>query len=113
MQQPTRSDVRWEWISEGFNLYSAQWQNWIVLALIALVIFAVVVTPFYVLIFGAEFAAGDVLVPARRSGLDPVRDRHLRALPGSDDRVRRLRQGRLDRLPLRDPRRLPVHPGLP
>ncbi|MBS1811568.1 MAG: hypothetical protein JST84_25630 [Acidobacteria bacterium] len=57
MQQPTKSDVRWEWISEGFNLYSAQWQNWIVLALIALVIFGVVVTPFYVLIFGAEFAA--------------------------------------------------------
>lgn len=57
MEQPTRSDVRWEWISEGLNLYTQQWQNWIVLALIALVIFAVVSIPFYVVIFGAELAA--------------------------------------------------------
>lgn len=57
MEQPTRSDVRWEWISEGFNLYTQQWQNWLVLALIAIVIFAVVSIPFYVVIFGAELAA--------------------------------------------------------
>lgn len=57
MEQPTRSDVRWEWISEGFNLYSQQWQNWLLLALIALVTFAVVAIPFYVVIFGAELAA--------------------------------------------------------
>lgn len=57
MQQPTRADVRWEWIGEGWELFTKQWQNWIVMALIAAVAVIVVMIPFYVLQFGAEIAA--------------------------------------------------------
>ena len=57
MQQESRSNVRWEWIGEGWELFTKQWQNWIVLALIAAVVVIAVMIPFYVLIFGAQFAA--------------------------------------------------------
>lgn len=57
MQQETRSDVRWEWIGQGWELFIKQWQNWIVMALVAAGIFIVISIPFYIFIFGAEFAA--------------------------------------------------------
>ena len=57
MQQQTNSEVRWEWIGQGWELFIKQWQNWVVMALVAAVVFIVISIPFYAFIFGAEFAA--------------------------------------------------------
>lgn len=58
MQQPTRSEVRWEWIGQGWELFTAQWQNWVVVALVAFVIIAVIGGPLYFLMIGSSILAG-------------------------------------------------------
>ena len=54
MQQPTRrADVRWEWISEGWEMYSKQMGNWLLISLVVFLISMIPVIPIYIFVFAA------------------------------------------------------------
>jgi hypothetical protein len=53
MQQPRRADVRWEWIGEGWEMYSKQMGNWLLISLVAFLISLIPIIPIYIFIFAA------------------------------------------------------------
>jgi uncharacterized membrane protein len=57
MQQPRNLNVRWEWIGQGWEMINKQLGNWILITLVAGVIYFISQLPFY--IFGGllEFAS--------------------------------------------------------
>lgn len=57
MQTNEPATVRWgEWIGEGWQMFANQWQGWLLLMLVFVVIMAVPLVPLYILIFAAQFA---------------------------------------------------------
>ncbi|HEX4945569.1 MAG TPA: hypothetical protein VFZ34_02745, partial [Blastocatellia bacterium] len=53
MQQPRRVDVRWEWINQGWEMYSQQMANWTLIALVALLIMLIPFVPIYIFLFAS------------------------------------------------------------
>jgi hypothetical protein len=51
MQQPRRVEVRWEWINQGWEMFQSQMANWIVIALVALLISLIPFVPVYFFVF--------------------------------------------------------------
>lgn len=49
MQQPGNINVRWEWISEGWEMVTKQMGNWILITLVAGVVYFLTQLPFYAL----------------------------------------------------------------
>lgn len=47
MQQPRRVDVRWEWINQGWEMYSQQMANWLLISLVVFLISAIPAVPLY------------------------------------------------------------------
>ena len=61
--------VRWgEWIGEGWQMFTEQWQAWIVHMLVFFVIMMIPMVPFYVLMF----AAGIISAQQENRGLPTV-----------------------------------------
>ena len=50
-------NVRWEWIGEGWQMFTEQWKVWVLQMLAVGLIFAVPVVPFYVMIFAMQAGA--------------------------------------------------------
>lgn len=57
MQQAT-STVRWEWIGEGWNMFTQRWATWVVHMLVFVLVVAVVIAPVYIIAIASTFAAG-------------------------------------------------------
>ena len=53
MQQPRKVDVRWEWINQGWEMLQQQMANWILIALVALLISLLPFVPIYFFIFAS------------------------------------------------------------
>src|SRR5262245_54859021 len=51
MQQVNAPGVRWEWISEAWNLFTKQWSVWVLMILVTSLIGLVIYLPFYGIIF--------------------------------------------------------------
>lgn len=66
MQTMDAPNVKWgEWIGEGWQMFVSQWQSWVVLMLVFLIIIMIPVAPVYALLIGAQLAAAtDNDVPA-------------------------------------------------
>ncbi len=74
MQQPTRVDVRWEWINQGWEMYSKQMANWIIMSLVVFLISLIPAVPLYIFIFasmklGSHSNPQDIAEALRSSGL--------------------------------------------
>ncbi len=52
-QQPSRADVRWEWIGEGWEMYSKQMGSWLLISLVVFLISLIPIIPIYIFIFAA------------------------------------------------------------
>ncbi len=50
MEQPTISSVRWEWIGEGWRMFTAKWGTWVVHSLVSVLITLVSMIPFFILL---------------------------------------------------------------
>jgi uncharacterized membrane protein len=75
MQQPRRVDVRWEWISQGWEMYSKQMGNWLVISLIVFLISVIPIGPFYAFMIaslgiGSNSDPQDVLRAIQASGVN-------------------------------------------
>jgi uncharacterized membrane protein len=46
MQQPTISNVRWEWIGEGWKAFADKWGMWVVHSLVSFLVFIATFIPF-------------------------------------------------------------------
>jgi hypothetical protein len=57
MQLQDSPKVRWEWIGEGWNLFTQQWQGWVLMTLAYIVITAIPVGLIYALMIGVIFSA--------------------------------------------------------
>jgi hypothetical protein len=47
MQQVNAPGVRWEWISEAWNLFTKQWSVWVLMILVTVLVMAVIYVPLY------------------------------------------------------------------
>ncbi len=60
MQPETAPNVRWgEWIGEGWQMFAARWQVWVLQILIIFVVFAIPVIPIYALVISAQIGAAE------------------------------------------------------
>lgn len=66
MQQAT---VRWEWIGEGWNLFTQRWMAWVVQILVFVLAILILMIPFYVIIFAGSMAASSMEHPEAPSAL--------------------------------------------
>lgn len=66
MQQAT---VRWEWIGEGWNLFTQRWAAWVVHMLVFVLIILIPVIPIYVMIIAGSMAASSMERPEAPSAL--------------------------------------------
>jgi hypothetical protein len=57
MQQVNAPSVRWEWISEAWNLFTKQWSAWVLMILVAGLILFLVEIVLYVPLFGMIMAS--------------------------------------------------------
>jgi hypothetical protein len=58
MQTMDAPNVKWgEWIGEGWQMFVSQWQSWVVLMLVFLIIIMIPIAPVYVFVIAAQFAA--------------------------------------------------------
>jgi hypothetical protein len=57
MQQLNAPGVRWEWISEAWNLFTKQWSAWVLMTLVMYLILIVVYVAVYLPLFGMILAA--------------------------------------------------------
>jgi hypothetical protein len=55
MQPQTTSEVRWEWIGEGWQMFAAQWQTWVLIMLAYLGVMLAVLAPIYALMVALIF----------------------------------------------------------
>ncbi len=78
MQQQTgRSDVRWEWIGEGWEMYQKQMGNWILISLVGFFISLIPTVPVFFLMFasigmGRHSDPQDIAAALRAGGLSIV-----------------------------------------
>ena len=77
MQQSRRVDVRWEWISQGWEMYSQQMANWLLISLVVFLISLIPIGPLYAFIFvslglGNHSDPKDVLAALQSSGVSIV-----------------------------------------
>jgi hypothetical protein len=73
MQQVNAPSVRWEWISEAWNLFTKQWSVWVVMILVTGLVVGLIYLPFYfVAIFSMvpSISEDGVVTPA--SGFLPI-----------------------------------------
>ena len=57
MQQPEAPTVKWgEWIGEGWQMFAEQWQQWVLLMLVFILLIAIPVAPLYLFILGAQIS---------------------------------------------------------
>ncbi len=55
MQQAEAPTVKWgEWIGEGWQMFAEQWQQWVLLMLVFILLIAVPVAPLYVFLIAAQ-----------------------------------------------------------
>jgi len=66
MQQAT---VRWEWIGEGWNLFTQRWASWVVQMLVFVLIILIPVIPIYVILLAGSVAASSMENPEAPSVL--------------------------------------------
>src|SRR5262249_33822023 len=57
MQQLNAPGVRWEWISEAWNLFTKQWSVWVLMILVMYLIMIPVYLAVYLPLFGVMMAA--------------------------------------------------------
>jgi uncharacterized membrane protein len=58
MQNMEAPNVRWgEWIGEGWQMFASQWQGWVVLMLVFILLILIPVAPIYIFVIGAQLAA--------------------------------------------------------
>ncbi len=74
-QQPRRADVRWEWIGEGWEMYSKQMGNWLLISLVVFLISLIPIVPVYIFIFaamglGSNSNPQDIAQAMQRGGLN-------------------------------------------
>lgn len=74
MQQPRRVDVRWEWINQGWEMYSQQMANWLLISLIVFLISLIPIGPLYAFIFaslglGSNADPQDIIAALQNSGV--------------------------------------------
>lgn len=67
MQLQDSPKVRWEWLGEGWNLFTQQWQSWVLMTLAYVVIAAIPVGLIYGLMIGVMLSA----MPDPNSGAPP------------------------------------------
>ncbi len=77
MQQPRRVDVRWEWISQGWEMYSKQMGNWLLISLIVFLISMIPIGPFYAYLIvslgiGSNSDPQDVMRAIQASGVNII-----------------------------------------
>jgi hypothetical protein len=51
MQQVNAPGVRWEWISEAWNLFTKQWSAWVLMILVMCLVMGLIYLPFYAIAF--------------------------------------------------------------
>lgn len=56
MQPQVSPKVRWEWIGQGWQMFTRQWQSWVAIALVYLIAFAIPIVPLYLLMLGVAFS---------------------------------------------------------
>ena len=69
MQQVNAPGVRWEWISEAWNLFTKQWSVWVLMILIAAVIYTAIYLPFFGALMMTVTTASQIGEPAGFSGV--------------------------------------------
>lgn len=77
MQQPRRVDVRWEWINQGWEMYSQQMANWLLISLIVTLISLIPIGPLYAFIFaslgvGSNSDPKDIIAAIQSSGISII-----------------------------------------
>lgn len=75
--QQGRVDVRWEWISQGWEMYSKQMANWLLISLIVFLVSMIPIGPFYAFMFvslgiGSNSDPQDVIKAIQASGINIV-----------------------------------------
>jgi len=69
MQQVNAPGVRWEWISEAWNLFTKQWSVWVLMILIAAVIYCAIYLPLFGVMLAAAMTASQVGEPVGTSSV--------------------------------------------
>jgi len=59
MQQRVSPQVRWEWIGEGWKMFTDQWLTWVLMQLVFFLIVSVVMAPFLLIIFAVASSMSD------------------------------------------------------
>src|SRR5581483_8459404 len=59
MQQRVSPQVRWEWIGEGWKMFTDQWLTWVLMQLVFFLIVSVVMAPFLLIIFAVARSMSD------------------------------------------------------
>ena len=73
MQQLNAPSVRWEWISEAWNLFTKQWSTWVLMILVTCLVMGLIYLPFYfVAIFSMVPSVSDDGVVTPASGFLPI-----------------------------------------
>jgi hypothetical protein len=73
MQQLNAPSVRWEWISEAWNLFTKQWSTWVLMILVTCLVMGLIYLPFYAITFFAMMpSVSDDGVVAPASGFLPI-----------------------------------------
>lgn len=67
MQQA--ATVRWEWIGEGWNLFTQRWSAWVIHMLVFVLIMLIPIIPFYVVVIAGSLAASSMEHPEAPSAL--------------------------------------------
>ena len=67
MQQA--ATVRWEWIGEGWNMFTQRWGAWVVHMLVFVLIMLIPIIPFYVIVLAGSMAASSMEHPEGPSAL--------------------------------------------
>jgi len=58
MQTMDAPNVKWgEWIGEGWQMFASQWQGWVLIMLVFVILILIPVAPVYVFVIGAQLAA--------------------------------------------------------
>jgi hypothetical protein len=73
MQQVNAPSVRWEWISEAWNLFTKQWSVWVVMILVTCLVVGLIYLPLYfVAIFSMAPSVSEDGVVTTGSGFLPI-----------------------------------------
>jgi hypothetical protein len=67
MQQLNAPSVRWEWISEAWNLFTKQWLVWVLMILVTIVVYLAVYLPLFGVMLAAVITAPQIGEPVGTS----------------------------------------------